>query len=106
MEGQGYDANQAQRSVGGVRAAPPATPVNPSCFGTIEHTASDAARVANRVSGLVDRLAGVAPEGDASNQLKGGPNGLLAEATDYALGIQANLARINAALDRLEKSLP
>lgn len=86
-------------------AAIPAAPVNPSCFGTIEHTAMEAARVANRVQSIVNRLAGDVPLKGAASTTSD-PDGLLAEATEHTLSIQSSLNDISAALDRLEKNLP
>lgn len=91
---------------GGMQRAAVPTPVNPSCFGTIEHTAAEAYRIATRVRAMVDRLAGCVPEDAGTGAPKGGPNGLLAEATDHALSIQGSLAAISGAMDRLEKHLP
>ncbi len=96
-------------------AAPnlPAGPANPSIFGTVEFAASNVAGIANRIESLVDRLCGSVPRpenptrlGVGSGELRVAASGLMEEGMRQAASISEATARINDALDRLDRSLP
>lgn len=81
--------------------------VNPSCFGNVEDVCGMSGSAAARVDKVVNRLCGLPPpQPDSAGSIQGDANGLF-EATDrQAREIRANLERIFAAVDRLEKNLP
>jgi hypothetical protein len=92
----------AQR--GAIPTAP--TPVNASCFGSIEDVSRAAIGAATRVESLVDRLCGTVPQpAETSDDIRGG-SCLFEAAEQNAREIRNSAERINAALDRLEKCLP
>lgn len=92
----------AQRAAGGI-----AKTVNPSCFGNVEDVSAHSSLVAQNVERLVERLCGVEPNGAETSRDPMPPtNGLFDEADRQARYIRFNLARIEAAMNRLEKSLP
>ena len=75
--------------------------------GTIEHAASNAAAVTHRITALVDRLCGTVPSPDnTKGQLAAAPNGLMEEGMRLTASVSENMAHINDALDRLDRSLP
>jgi hypothetical protein len=85
-------------------------PSNPSCFGSLEHVTGSVASVRNRIQEIVARMAGAYPEpantGGGKGEIRSAPNGLLEQAQANVSSISDNMEVINAALDRLEKSLP
>lgn len=112
MEGSTYQAgNGAQNYRHMPQAvnipAPPPAPVNPSCFGSLEHAAERVRSVANRVERLADLLCGTYPEpANTGGEIKGGPNGLFDGAHEHAGQIDHDTGRIHAAIERIEKRLP
>ncbi len=88
-------------------SAPPAVPVNPSCFGSIDHSAERVRSLAGRIESIVARLCGNYPTAESTIvNGKPSPEGLLGEANDRARQIDADVDRMHAELDRLGKSLP
>lgn len=94
-----------QAGYGDTRTSTAPKPVNPSCFGNVEDVSTNSSAVAQNVERLVARLCGAQPA-EGSGEPSPAPNGLFEEADTQARYIRANLARIQAAMDRLEKHLP
>lgn len=95
---------------GGMQHVPTATPpppketCNPSAFGLIEVMAERVISLENRISNVVDRLCGTAPNGEGCAFDM--PEGLLPKATMDGQRIDASVSRSHDHLTRLEASLP
>ena len=89
-----------------MQPAPPNRLENPSCFGAIDHAASEVRDARRRLERIVDRLVGFCAEAAGTDIKEPDPNGLLNAAERTAQDITAEVRSINEALSRLEKHLP
>lgn len=96
--------NDAYNTHAAGQTAPPT--VNPSCFGTLESAVLKANIAAGRVEQIIARLCGNEPTPEPHNPDVRLGQTLFEAVEDHAMQVYAATSRVNAALDRLEKSLP
>lgn len=83
---------------------------NPDSFASVAEQADGlAGTFLRRLEALTDRLCGgmpPSPEGSATGQLRGLPNGYFDEAADHARSVMSKLELADRCLDRIERALP